>query len=136
MLEDSELLGIARIPKKEDDRPKCTNCKHYKLYPPDPVLIYSWPKHRCTAITDLVTNNTIETDCYAMRRIWSECGPSAKLFEDAPAPPETDRPEPALRRGNGACEKDGRHFWAFWAPSLYWLSLSGWRTNTTRSNTG
>ena len=93
MLEDSKLLGIARIPKKYDDRPKCSNCKNYKLYPPDPVLIYSRPKHYCTAIKDLVTDSTIETDCYAMRRIWAECGPSAELFDPKP-PDDVGTPEP------------------------------------------
>jgi hypothetical protein len=61
----------------------------YKLYPPDPVLIYSSPKHHCTAAIDLVTGAMTETDCYAMRHRWGACGPDAKLFEDAPANGET-----------------------------------------------
>ncbi len=87
---------------RRDDRQKCTKCKYYKLYPPDPVLIYSSPKHRCTAITDLVTGDTIETDCYAMRRIRSECGPNATLFVDAPANGGTAALSPSVEeRGRG-----------------------------------
>jgi hypothetical protein len=73
------LLGIVR--SATGDEPKCVDCKRHKLYPADPVLIFSSPKHRCTAVTDIVTGNTIETDCYAMRDRRCECGPDAKLFE-------------------------------------------------------
>jgi hypothetical protein len=88
-----ELLGVARSVTGAE--PKCINCKHYKLYPPDPVLLYSSPKHRCTAAIDLVTGKMTETDCYAMRHRWVECGPEAKLFklnEDAPVPPPSVPP--------------------------------------------
>lgn len=78
-----ELLGIVR--SATGDEPKCKDCAHYKLLPADPVLIYSWPKHRCTAAIDIVTGETIETDCYAMRDERCECGPEAKLFEKASA---------------------------------------------------
>ena len=78
-----QLLGIVR--STTGDEPKCTDCKRHKLLPADPVLIYSWPKHRCTAAIDIVTGNTIETDCYAMRDKRCECGPEAKLFEKASA---------------------------------------------------
>ena len=86
-----ELLGNARS-IKGDKRPSCINCVHYRFYPRDPVLIYSSPKHRCTAAIDLVTGKMTETDCYAMRHRWVECGPDAKLFEDAPAPPPPPPP--------------------------------------------
>ncbi len=79
-----ELLGNARS-IKGDTRPKCVDCLHYRFYRPDPVLIYSSPKHRCIASIDLVTGKTIETDCYAMRHVRCECGPDAELFENAPA---------------------------------------------------
>jgi len=87
------LLGNARSIKGHE-RPNCTKCARYKLYPPDPVLIYSSPKHHCTAAIDLVTGKMIETDCYAMRHRWGACGPDAKLFEDAPIDP--DKPPAAL----------------------------------------
>jgi hypothetical protein len=74
-----KLLGIVR--STTGNEPKCIDCKRHKLYPADPVLIYSWPKHRCTAVTDIVTGKTIETDCHAMRDRRCECGPDAKLFE-------------------------------------------------------
>ena len=35
---------------------------------------------------DLVTGKTIETDCYAMRHRWVECGPDAKLFDPENSP--------------------------------------------------
>jgi hypothetical protein len=93
-----ELLGVAR--SVTGDEPKCINCKHYKLYPPDPVLIYSSPKHRCTAAIDLVTGKMTETDCYAMRHRWVECGPDAKLFklnDDPPPPPPPPPPHPPVK---------------------------------------
>ena len=64
-----------------DPRPNCVKCAYYKLYPPDPVLLYSSPKHRCTVAIDLVTGKNTETDCYAMRHIRGECGPDARFFE-------------------------------------------------------
>ncbi|MGA9546980.1 MAG: hypothetical protein WBS14_04775 [Rhodomicrobium sp.] len=73
------LLGIVRSTTGKE--PKCIDCKRHKLYPADPVLIFSSPKHRCTAVTDIVTGDTIETDCSAMRHGRCECGPDAKLFE-------------------------------------------------------
>jgi hypothetical protein len=73
------LLGIVRSATGKE--PKCVDCKRHKLYPADPVLIFSSPKHRCTAVTDIVTGDTIETDCHAMRDRRCECGPDAKLFE-------------------------------------------------------
>lgn len=88
------LLGSARS-ITGDERPKCADCAYHRLIPPDPVLIYSSPKHRCGAAIDLVTGKTIEADCYAMRHRWVECGPDAKLFKDRPAPPnEETRPVP------------------------------------------
>jgi hypothetical protein len=91
------LLGIVR--SATGNEPKCVDCKRHKLYPADPVLVFSSPKHRCTAVTDIVTGNTIETDCYAMRHERCECGPDAKLFEKArekppPPPPPPKPPEP------------------------------------------
>jgi hypothetical protein len=68
----------------------------------DPVLIFSSPKHHCTKAIDLVTGDTVATDCYAMRHRWSECGPDARLFEDAPpADPEkqTVVDPPTLEQG-------------------------------------
>jgi len=91
-----DLLGVAR--SVTGDEPKCINCIHYKLYPPDPVLLYASPKHRCTAAIDLVTGKTIETDCYAMRHEWVECGPDAKLFKAAPAPPDETAAEASTER--------------------------------------
>ena len=73
------LLGIVR--SATGNEPKCIDCRRHKLYPADPVLIFSSPKHRCTAVIDIVTGKTIETDCYAMRHERCECGPDAKLFE-------------------------------------------------------
>jgi hypothetical protein len=93
-----KLLGIVR--SRTGDEPKCIDCKRHKLYPADPVLIYSWPKHRCTAVTDIVTGDTIETDCYAMRHERCECGPDATLFEarakdgDAPEKEKTPAASP------------------------------------------
>ena len=88
-----ELLGNARS-IKGDKSPKCVDCLHYRFYRPDPVLIYSSPKHRCAAAIDLVTGKIIETDCYAMRHRWVECGPDAKLFDPKgdPAPPDEKKP--------------------------------------------
>jgi hypothetical protein len=91
-LEKVEPLGNARS-LKADTRPRCVDCSHYKLYRADPVLIFSSPKHRCTAAVDLVTGKTAETDCYAMRDIRCECGPDARLFKDAPA--KEDKRSPA-----------------------------------------
>jgi len=85
------LLGIVRSTTGKE--PKCVDCKRHKLYPADPVLIFSSPKHRCTAVTDIVTGDTIETDCHAMRDRRCECGPDAKLFE-------------ARAKGVGATEKE------------------------------
>jgi hypothetical protein len=89
------LLGIVR--SATGNEPKCIDCKRHKLYPADPVLIFSSPKHRCTAVTDIVTGDTIETDCYAMRHQRCECGPDAKLFEarakDGDAP-KKEKPPP------------------------------------------
>ncbi len=80
---ESELVGVARS-IKGDSRPNCAKCKWHRLDAADPVLIFSSPRHRCTKAIDLVTGDTIETDCYAMRHPRSECGPDARLFEDAP----------------------------------------------------
>lgn len=93
-MEKVEPLGNARS-LKADTRPRCVDCSHYKLYPADPVLIRSSPKHRCTAAVDLVTGKTAETDCYAMRHIRCECGPDAKLFENASASPKEENTSPA-----------------------------------------
>jgi hypothetical protein len=100
-VENEELLGNAR--SVTGDQPKCKDCAHYKLYPADPVLIYSWPSHRCTAATDLVTGKTIETDCYAMRHDGCECGQVGKLFKDADAPANGEKPTAAsgAARGGG-----------------------------------
>ena len=93
------LLGIVRSTTGKE--PKCIDCKRHKLYPADPVLIFSSPKHRCTAVIDIVTGKTIETDCYAMRHERCECGPAAKLFQarakdgDAPEEEKTPPPQPA-----------------------------------------
>ena len=87
------LLGNARGIKGYE-QPNCTKCLYYKLCPPDPVLIYSSPKHRCTRAIDLVTGAMTETDCYAMRHRWGACGPYAKLFEDAPVDPDKPPPPP------------------------------------------
>ena len=97
-----DLLGVAR--SVTGDEPKCVDCAYHRLIPPDPVLIYSWPKHRCAAAIDLVTGKTIETDCYAMRHRWVECGPDAKLFEpappvDLPSPPSPAPPDPVRSMG-------------------------------------
>ena len=93
------LLGIVR--STTGNEPKCIDCKRHTLYPADPVLIFSSPKHRCTAVIDIVTGDTIETDCYAMRHERCECGPDAKLFEarakDGDAP-EKEEPPPSRRR--------------------------------------
>jgi hypothetical protein len=86
------LLGIVR--STTGNEPKCVDCKRHTLYPADPVLIFSSPKHRCTAVTDIVTGKTIETDCYAMRHERCECGPGAKLFEKAPEKPSPPPPPP------------------------------------------
>jgi hypothetical protein len=95
-----ELLGNARS-ITGDKSPKCVDCMHHKLYPPDPVLLYSSPKHRCTAAIDLVTGKPIETDCYAMRHRWVECGPDARLFDakETPSPvdPGEEKAPPPLR---------------------------------------
>ncbi len=98
------LLGIVRSTTGKE--PKCIDCKRHKLYPADPVLIFSSPKHRCTAVTDIVTGDTIETDCSAMRHGRCECGPDAKLFEarakdgDASEKEETPAARPAERMSN------------------------------------
>ena len=86
-----KLLGNARTIKGYE-KPNCIDCANYKLYPPDPVLIYSSPKHRCTIAIDLVTGKRIETDCYAMRHRWGACGPHAERFENAPTPPIVENP--------------------------------------------
>ena len=86
------LLGIVRSTTGKE--PKCVDCKRHKLYEADTVLIFSSPKHRCTAVIDIVTGDTIETDCYAMRHQRCECGPTAKLFEKAPEKPPSPPPPP------------------------------------------
>lgn len=98
--EKVELLANARSTKIDKERKRCKDCAYYRRDPADPVLIFSSPKHRCTAAIDLVTNETIETDCYAMRHERCECGPDAKLFEaranggDAPEKEKTPAAPP------------------------------------------
>lgn len=89
-----KLLGIVR--STTGDEPKCVDCKRYKPIAADSVLLYSSPKHHCTAITDIVTGKTIDTDCYAMRHEWCECGPNAVLFKakDTSAKEEKPAPDP------------------------------------------
>ncbi len=91
-MEADELRGNARS-IEGDTRPKCSKCKNYKLVPADPVLLFASPKHLCLKAIDLVTSEMTETDCYAMRHIRSECGPDAKLFEEASAKDETPTAE-------------------------------------------
>ncbi len=83
------LFGNARGIKGHE-RKKCTKCANYRIHLRDPVLIYSSPKHHCAAAYDLVTGDERETDCYAMRHRWGACGPDARLFEPALAPPDKE----------------------------------------------
>lgn len=127
------LLGNARS-ITGDKRPKCVDCAYHRFYRPDPVLIYSSPKHRCAAAIDLVTGKTIETDCYAMRHRWAECGPDAKLFEKAKAPPPPDdkKPTPEERRRRNVWEVllIGLITLAILATVTYWLYKSLWASGT------
>jgi hypothetical protein len=93
------LLGIVRSTTGKE--PKCIDCKRHKLYEADPVLIFSSPKHRCTAVIDIVTGDTIETDCYAMRHQRCECGPTAKLFEARTKGADATKKEESHLEGGG-----------------------------------
>ena len=92
--EKVELLGNARSTDFYKKRPRCKDCAHYSFYKADPVLIFASPKHRCTKAVNLVTGDTIETDCYAMRHERCECGPDGTLFEPA-SPKDKPTPDPA-----------------------------------------
>ena len=122
---ETELVGNARS-IKGDTRPNCDKCKHYRRDAADPVLIFSSPKHCCTKAIDLVTGDTIETDCYAMRHPRAECGPDAKLFEDALASPDDDQTaEPASLPDEQGMGEGWKAFFGFLG-AIAILALAFW----------